>query len=375
MTPNDQSSMHFPHSTSSPVQYPSYQQPTYGAAPPVTYQPPTRRPRHSIATSSGFAPLPEPSGFLPLPSHASEPSGFLPPVSHTPVPAGFISQFHPPHNVYPSMSHTPAPPANPSYLPQSNSLSFQPQSSMPTPYSYPSFSIPTSASAPPQQPISTSSQPHYPPPANSTPPQIFPTSPSHESSATPPSTFYSNGLSSRPLPLQPQVLYTQASVQQPPILPSHSLSEPPPPPPVDQHRTSVIYPSAGYSDIPPPPPLQYNTSLKGVASTPGGSQLVPPPPPPPLPNANGQSRVRRTSLPAPPMNYQQPVYQQPPPPPPVMEYFNYNKVPPPPPLPSQGTIVGAQNTTLDKGLPKPPVPVNEHGQWAPAQNVYAFQGY
>lgn len=359
-----QSTIHFPHSTSGPVQYSSYQ-PTFDSP---TYRVPSRGPRHSIATSSGFVPLPQAPGFLPLSSHASEPSGFIPPASNTPAPVGFTPQFPTPsQNYYSPVSPTQAPSQQTPYLSHSTSLSFHPQQSHPSSsYNYSSYNIPASASAPPQQFISSPPpQPNYPPAANTAPPQVYPGSP-HEMTQSP-SVMYPINNMSRPLPQQPQVLYTQPQVQQhPPIPPTQTLPDLPPPPPLDP---SPVYPTTnGYTEVPPPPPLpgpplQYTTGPSDVSLTRNDLQFVTPPPPPPLSGNNGLPRGRRTSLPAPPVSYQQPAYKQPPLAPDI-----YSHIPPPPAPP-------ALSSTLDRGLPKPPVSVNEHGQWIQPGNIYASQGY
>ena len=317
-------------------------------------------------------------------SHASDPSGFNPPVSHTPAPVGYNSQFHtPPQSVYsPPVSQTPVPQPNP-YLSHSTSLSFHPQQTLPASqsYNYSSYSIPASASAPPQQFIpSASTQPNYPSPTTPAPPQLYRTSSIQEVTQTPVATqsMYLNGHSSRPLPQQPQMMYTQQPMQQAPIPPSQSLPDPLPPPPAEIHQGNTLYTSNnGFSELPPPPPpLQYHTTPNDVNSTGNFSQVtVPPPPPLPTSNVNGFPRGRRASLPAPPMQYQQSAYQQQPPPPPPQPSEFFSHVPPPPPLPSHDMNSGARNTTFDKGLPKPPVPVNEHGQWVHPANVYSSHGY
>ncbi|KAF8974387.1 hypothetical protein BDZ97DRAFT_1647414 [Flammula alnicola] len=396
LTPNGQTPAHYHQpSTGTLHGYPSqtYQHPAYEVASPTSYQSTTRGPRHSVPTaSSGFVPLPQASGFVPFPSHVSEPSGFAPPLSHTPVPTSYISQFHP-HSqpVYPPpVSHTPAPPNNDSYLQHSTSLSFPPQQSFSASQSY-NYGIPPSASVPPQQFIS-SPQSNIPPPAASAPPQLYTAmSSSHEMSpaqAPPPVQPPHNGQSSRPLPQQPQVVYTQQPIQSQPIATSHSL---PPPNNISQTVNSYsptqpgdIYPSNnGYSSIPPPPPpppLQYNSTASVI--TKASNLPVPPPPPPPPSSLNVQPR-RHASLPQPPVAYQQqqqqPMYQQqpqpPPPPPPPMEYYGHSPLPPPPPPLGQG--VGIQNTTYPQSLPpKPPAQVDEYGQWThPADAQQTSQPY
>ncbi|KAJ3514566.1 hypothetical protein NLJ89_g2306 [Agrocybe chaxingu] len=374
VTPNGQPS-HFAQAPASGLYDPySPYQPAYEIPSTVsTYHPPARGPRHSIPTaSSGFMPLPQPSGFVPIPSHISEPSGFMPPVSHTPAPMNYPSQFQsvPQGGYPPPLSHTPAPQTNESYLPQSTSF---PQQSFPAaqPYNYPSYGISPSASAPPQQFVPTPApQSNFVPPATSAPPQLYTgQTASHEGSPVqaPPSQSLPTGQSSRPLPQQPQVVYAQPPVPQQTLTPSQSL----PLPATSNQQPSgfvstqpgTIYPANNaYSSVPPPPPpppLQYNNSnsVQNVAQ-------LPVPPPPPI-----QPR-RRASLPQPPTTYQQPVYQQPPPPPPV-GYFNQIQVPPPPPPPIDNSF-NTQNGTYPPGPPpKPPAPVDEHGQWIQPPNTYS----
>ncbi|KAF9535084.1 hypothetical protein CPB83DRAFT_879304 [Crepidotus variabilis] len=369
--PNSQSSIHFPPSGS----YPPYQPPPYDTVVAASYNaPPARGPRHSIATSSGFVPLPQPSGFLPLSSHASEPSGFAPPVSHTPVP---YSQFHSPTTSYgSSASHTPAPSAG-SYIQQS----FHSQQSIPTSNSYPytSYAVPASISAPPQQYMtSPSPQSSYPPHSASS--QHYASSPSQELGhpPTPPQTIpFSNGLSSRPLPQQPQIAYSQPIIHQP--VHSHSLPEPPahPSAPFDPTQVNGGYsPNSAYSAGPlPPPPLQYALPPVEIPLAGSPSQLSAPPSQTSNPNGTTTSRNRRTSLPVPPVSYQQPVFQQqpPPPPPPSLEYYNSTNPLPPPPASLDGSVA-SHGSMYNKGLPRPPAPVNEHGQWTQAANVYSTQG-
>jgi len=392
LTPNGQPSSHLQHNSAGQI-HPytftqGYQQPPYEAASP-TYQISGRGPRHSVPTSSsGFMPIQQPSGFTSLASHVSEPSGFAPPPSHTPAPMGYNSQFHPhPQAIYPPpLSNTPVPTSNSSYLHHSTSLSFHPQQSFPASqsYNYTTYSIPQSTSAPPQHFASPPIQSNAPQPTNSAPPQLYSAITStHEIQSTPAS--HANGQTSRPLPQQPQVVYTQQQIQQQqqahPIPTSHSLpsqgglsqsanSYSP-----TQPANSYLL-TNGFSPIPPPPPppsLQHNTTAPVVQTT---SNLPVPPPPPPPPPSNIQPR-RRASLPQPPISYQQPlpqpIYQQlppPPPPPPPIEYYGQNPLPPPPPPHLLDTMGNAHKPTIyQQGLPpKPPAPVDEYGQWTQRGN-------
>ncbi|PPQ77311.1 hypothetical protein CVT25_010893 [Psilocybe cyanescens] len=418
VSPNTQASAHHRQSSSNTLHgYPQQTyHPTYEITSP-TFQPPARGPRHSIPTaSSGFMPLSHSSGFAPIPSHVSEPSGFNIPPSHTPAPIGYNSQFQPnTQPVYSSpLPYAPAPSNNGHHLQASTSLSFQPQQSFSASqsYNYSPYSIPASVSAPPQQFIS--SQTNVSPQASSAPPMLYGgASPSHE--IPPPQIQQTNqvpqmnGQSSRPLPPQPQVMYTQQSMQQqptqpqlvqqqqlqqqlqppigqqvpsqqqqlnqssqPPISTSHSL------PATNQHsynptQPTNMYPAASnYSTIPPPPPppppVQYHTGSSMVSSN--NAHLPIPPPPPPPSNLHSQPR-RRASLPQPPVTYQQPMYQpQPPPPPPPMEYYNHSTLPPPPPPPLLDSSINSQSSTYYPGLPpKPPAPVDEYGQWIQPTNA------
>lgn len=382
LTPNGQPSSHLLQNSASQIPYTftqGYQQPSYEASSP-TYQIPGRGPRHSVPTaSSGFMPIHPPSGFTPLASHASEPSGFAPPPSHTPAPMGYNSQFHP-HTqpVYPpSLSNTPVPTSNGSYLHHSTSLAFHPQQSFPASqsYNYTTYSIPQSTSAPPQHFASPSVQLNVSQPTNSAPPQLYSTMTSTQEVQSAPAS-HANGQSSRPLPQQPQVVYTQQQQQAQPITTSHSL---PSQAGLSQSANSYSPTQAGnsytltngFSPVPPPPPpppLQYNTTAPVVQTNPSNLPIPPPPPPPP---SNNQPR-RRASLPQPPVGYQQPLpqptYQQlppPPPPPPPIEYYGQNPLPPPPPPPLIDTTASMHKPTIyQQGLPpKPPAPVDEYGQW------------
>ena len=343
----------------------------------TTYRPASRGPRQSIPTaSSGFMLLPQPSGFVP--SHTSEPSGFAPPHSYTPAPMNYNSQHHPqPQQVYaPPLSHTPIPANNGPYLQQSTSLSFHPQQPFPASqsFSYPSYGIPPSASAPPQQYLSSPPPASVAPQAHSAPPHMYPTSPSQDEQLS------QSQNASRPLPQQPQVVYTQPSLQTPVTMPQ--------PGGINQLNTfgSTPVPNTlplannSFTLIPPPPPpppiLQYNTNAPSVNT----SHLpIPPPPPPPVPFTQNRQPVRRTSLPQPPTiaDGRQPIYQpaQPPPPPPL-DFVTQNVPPPPPPLDTNHP-----NATYYPGHPpNPPVLVDEHGQWLQSTNtlspgLHSSQGY
>lgn len=380
LTPPGQSS-HVQNSLPGPMQtyspHNSYQ-PPYDPVPQPAYQTPTRGPRHSMPTSSsGFVPL-QSSGFVPLQPPLSENSSFAPSVSYTPSPSGYnAAQFLP--------TYAPPPPQTPmptNYLPPSSSGTFlqQPFTTSQS-FGYSQFTIPQSTSAPPQQylpatqsPVSLTLQ------TNPAPPQTYqnyPTTPSisHDNllphPPAPPMNFQpgnSNG-SSRPLPQQPQLVYTQPPVQvaTPPSgnSPQHLSSYSP-------TQTGNVFPNNTYSTIPPPPPLQYSTEPQLYTS----SQAVVPPPPPPPPLINTQPR-RHASLPHPPVLYQQPqppVFQPPPPPPPPPLTESYTHAqPPPPPLPTHDS---KQNFTLGPP-PKPPAPVVDN-HWSPQQsqqNGYTAQAY
>jgi len=354
-------------------------QPPYDPVPTPAYQTPTRGPRHSMPTSSsGFVPL-QSSGFVPLQPPLSENSSFAPSVSHTPSPSGYnAAQFLP--------TYAPPPPQTPmptNYLPPSNSGAFlqQPFTTSQS-FGYSQYNIPQSTSTSPQQympatqsPASLTLQPNPAPPQTY---QSYPTTPSlsHDNllphpPAPPMNLQPGNGNgSSRPLPQQPQLVYTQPPVQvaTPPSgnSPQHLSSYSP-------TQTGNMFSNNTYSAVPPPPPpLQYSTELQPYTSS---QAVVPPPPPPPI---NTQPR-RRASLPHPPVLYQQPqppVFQPPlpppPPPPPLTESYPHPQ-PPPPSLPTHD---GKQNFTLGPP-PKPPAPVvdNHWSPQQPQQNGYTSQAY
>ncbi|TFK56105.1 hypothetical protein OE88DRAFT_1804879 [Heliocybe sulcata] len=329
------------------------------------YRTPTRAGgRYSIpSSSSGFMPLPGPSGFIPLPSHPSESSGFGAPLPvPTPMPSGFMPV------------HSPAPsgfmPSAPSYtgpLSYGYNLYHPPPNSATPPQHY-TPPLP-SASAPPQQhppPQPSTSAPPLTHSSHSAPPQSYPVhaqapSPSNEQLILPQSTsnsINSNG-GSRPLPQQPQPY-------PPPQPPSHrriSLPVPPPPPLQGQHQNAVAFPpSQPLGHIPPPPPLP---SQEGT-----NSYLFNVPPPPPLPSSQLTSSpinigFGRPPLPQPPISYggatPQPIYQPipPPPPPPMIPGAQHPTVPSHSPI-TQAPYPGPP--------PRPPQMNGESGlsQWTPS---------
>ena len=364
LSPNVQIAAHYPFHN-----YPNegYLQNPYDMN--TTYRPAGRGPRHSTPTaSSGFMLLPQSTGFVP--SHLSEPSGFALPHSHTPTPMNYNPQHQPQsQQVYaPPLSHTPIPANNGPYLQQSTSLSFHPQLPFPASqsFSYPAYGIPPSASAPPQY---LSSPPPAPvvPQARSAPPHMYPTSPSQDEPSGQQQPQSQNA--SRPLPQQPQVVYTQQALQTPNTVPQpggmnqlNAFGSTPVP-------NSMPLTNNGYTLIPPPPPppiLQYNANAPNV----NASHLPIPPPPPPVPFTPNRQPVRRASLPQPPTTV---IYQpaQPPPPPPLD--FPQNVPPPPPPLDNN-------HPSYPGHPPKPPVLVDEHGQWLQSTNTLSSgpqssQGY
>ena len=339
----------------------------------TTYRPAGRGPRHSIPTaSSGFMLLPQPTGFLP--SHASEPSGFALPHSQTPAPMNYNSQHHPQsQQVYaPPLSHTPIPANNGPYLQQSASLSFHPQLPFPASqsFSYPPYgTIPPSASAPPQYLSSPPTAPVV-PQANSAPPNMYSTSPSQDE---PSGQLPQSQNASRPLPQQPQVVYTQPAPQTPSTMPQpggmnqlNNFSSTPVP-------NKMPLANNGFPLIPPPPPppvLQYNANTPNM----NASHLpIPPPPPPPVPFTQNRQPVRRASLPQPPTTVIYQPAQPPPPPPPPLDFVTQTVPPPPPPLDSN-------HPSYPGHPPKPPVLVDEHGQWlqstnTPPSGLHSSQGY
>ncbi|KAG6833753.1 hypothetical protein H0H87_001185 [Tephrocybe sp. NHM501043] len=345
------------HAQASGAQIQAPYQPQYETQ--ASYHPPARGPRHSIPTSSsGFMPLPNPPAFTPLSSHSSEPSLFGGP------PAVYNA---PPFNSQPMYS--PQTPVPDPYLIPSTSSTFVPQQSFPQSQSFQYMQFPPSTTPAPQAYSTALAQVPLVQPA---PPQAYqaytPTpSPSHDASN--PSTLphsssatSSFGSGSRPLPLQPQVVYTQpqapvvysAPPSNTPQLPLNSFTP-------SQSGTS-IYPTNGVYQTPPPPPppVQYTV---------GQSQpsIIPPPPPPPPPSSNASNHTtrRQSSLPQPPMIYQQAPqssYQPPPPPPPLpsTEFSNLSLPPPPPP-----PHISGQNLSYHPGpLPTPPAILDGQTQWS-----------
>ncbi|TFK43340.1 hypothetical protein BDQ12DRAFT_731372 [Crucibulum laeve] len=356
-----------------------YQSQYEGISPP-TPQPPTRGPRHSTPmSSSGFMPLSSHSSF-PMPTHHPDASAYAPPLSHTPS-SGYNQPQYSHHTSYGSpTSQTPVPPS---------STPFQQQQSFNSSQSFGYYPPPQpSTSAPPQQYV-VSQAPTPIPQTHSAPPQVYQgyattPSPSHDNisaSTLPPNmpTGSTVGLSSRPLPQEPQIVYTQ-TVQG---------SHPPPQPGSSQQQTanypalhvgSVAFPTNnGYPSIPPPPPppppsqVQYNSEQHYPA--PGAqTHVVPPPPPPPLHTIVPGGSRRHVSLPQPPSTFTHPL---PPPPPPPADYSTQQQQlsPPPPPLPP--IPVGQNQPYHSNPLPPPPPHHGlEHQQWIPMQNTHNIQnGY
>ncbi|KAF7981613.1 hypothetical protein HWV62_32684 [Athelia sp. TMB] len=379
---------------------PTQTQPGYGGQPPYQsqYEPsppqtnyalPARQnsgPRYSLpSASSGFMPIPQPSGFMshspdlsgyispppatpgpmsygnasvpqssfpPPPTPTPGPSGFMPPMHsqtpvpssfmppQTPLPSGFMQPMQPPHQ-----QSTPSPYQGQQYPPQTQPQ-FQQQYQ---PYEYapqPPLSAPPGQYAP-QPPQST-------PPQQYLPPQLAAAAPTQSQSTPPQGYGYGHGTSSppqnfippppppplptppgqntgsRPLPLQPQ--YPQ-QVQQQPNLPVPPQSYSP------NHQNGLSFsPSNGYNLVPPPPPPPLVQTQGGHERTVSQS-FQPPrspiPPPPPPPQLHSSSPSGRPSLPQPPVQQQQQhVYQTvppPPPPPPPLDFAQHQHSPPPPP--------------------------------------------
>ncbi|KZT26969.1 hypothetical protein NEOLEDRAFT_1111584 [Neolentinus lepideus HHB14362 ss-1] len=357
-------------STSSHTSTPSTFQVPYHATTRSGYSPyraPTRigGHRYSIpSSSSGFMPLPTPSGFMPLSSHPSEPSGFGAPQSApTPVPSGFMPVRSPAPSGF--ISSAPSYQGQPSYAYSpyhpSPSSAIPPQDYAPP---LPPASAPPQQHPLPQPPMSAPPLPHS---SHSAPPQPYSLhtlqapSPSNEQLILPQSTSssISTGGGSRPLPQQPQ---PYPPPQAPPRRQS-SLPVPPPPPLPGQPPNAVAFPpSQSSGHIPPPPPLPSQEPSPH-------SYPLNIPPPPPLPASqlisSPSTSSGRPPLPQPPINYggltPQPMYQP---------------IPPPPPPP---TIPGTQQLTLPSHSPTitqapypgpPPRPpqmngVNGHSQWSP----------
>ncbi|KAJ7742444.1 hypothetical protein DFH07DRAFT_750407 [Mycena maculata] len=348
--------------------------PQYDTGSVMYNPPPSRGPRYSMPTASGFRPLSTPSGFVPLPSRPSDPSGFAQP-SHTPVPMGYQpSHINPPAPYAPATSHTPAPgyaPPPPSSsaslhstqgFPPSQSFQYSQFQPQPAPQEYNS----------PQTHMQTPTQQGYPLPPSPTN-QLPGVSLSHSNSLS-----SSAGPGSRPLPPQPQFHAPQ----------DHQSYGLPPSSSQPQHVGSYSPTHAGSSTFqenyqlapPPPPPLQHQTIghqpyLPNDAQ--GNTPYHSPPPPPPLPShSGGSSPRRRSSLPPPPTHLQQPNYPTlpPPPPPPPLEYSPHNPPPPPPPIPSH---IASQAQPFYPGPPpKPPTQLDGQAQWAQQpQNSYVHQGW
>ncbi|TFK76097.1 hypothetical protein BDN72DRAFT_831542 [Pluteus cervinus] len=296
-----------------------------------------RGPRHSVpASSSGFMPLSSSSGFAP--QHTGESSHFLPPVSHTPAPFTPASYPPPQPSGFASASQLPYAPAptpfQPLATPAPYSHTISASQSMPyTSYASAQPTLPAVASQPyinagALPPVSATPAP---PPMTSQGFQYVNSSPPRES--LPPVGV--SAMSSRPLPLQPQV-YSQAPAQTSYTLPpSTSTQSQLTYSPTSQHP-STFTTSGSYQTLPPPPP-----PLLPPAGTVNHGPLPVPPPPPTQFDHSPQRR--QSSLPPPPMNYQHSPqsYAQPPPPPPPLPQRPaplpqppmLQPPPPPPPLP------------------------------------------
>ncbi|ESK97427.1 calcineurin temperature suppressor cts1 [Moniliophthora roreri MCA 2997] len=342
-----------PRTSMSSQQLPFPSQPPYQAdydSSSTGYRPspPARGPRYSIpASSSGFVPLSNSSGFSTLSSLPSEPSGFAPPVSHTPTSAPYNTHFNP-NSYSPAPPHTPAPG---SYLTGASS-NFYDNGPLPE-AQYPQYGA---ASAPPQ---------HLPPPPPSNGPllpQSAPPMPYGTYNAGLPDVSplpHSSSLSSssgpggsRPLPTPqgPSFNNIPASASQP--LGSYSPSGLAPP-----------FPN-GFPSVPPPPPLQPSHSSSPISQSPrshspsteGHYEAGPPlPRPPPQPPYSSQPPHRRASLPVPPAGGSSRVgFQQLPPPPPPLDYHN---IPPPPLPPSHSGHMYHPGPP-----PQPPAPLNGYSQ-------------
>ncbi|KAI0773948.1 hypothetical protein C8Q74DRAFT_1368473 [Fomes fomentarius] len=305
------------------------------------------RPRYSMPpTSSGFMPLPQPSGFVPLNSNPPpQPSGFYPPSTPTPAPGGYAGAVVPARVPSSSFSTLPQPPIAPS--------GFSPQGPPPS-SSYPGLSPSQSHYYPPHQselPPTSSFPQHAPPP------------PSSSFSSTPPTSSYSQNLpptSSFPQqPPPPPASAPPGSQPQYPHLPStplphHSHSTPPDQQPYANQLTS----SPSHDNIPPPPPLSDSpTSGQHTGSRPlpqpGQSSQYPP-----------QHNRRQSSLPVP-----QGYYNGSQNPPNFPSAMPYQSIPPPPPLPQQPPPQpqsSYQNGQLALPGPPPPLPTSSALQ-QPAQ--------
>ncbi|KAG6855039.1 hypothetical protein C0991_005968 [Blastosporella zonata] len=346
----------------------SYQapyQPQYESQ--TSYHYTARGQRRSIPPSpSGFVPLPNPSRLTPLNSHSSESSLFGgPPTVYN------ASQFN--HQPL----YTPQTPAPDTYIIPSSSGTFVPHQSFPQSQSFQYLHYPPSTTPVPQTYSTIPMQPQL-PPAQPAPPQGYQAyapspSPSHDAvntSTLPHSSSVTSsfGSTSRPLPLQPQVVYSQP---QGPVV----YSDPPgtPQPPINSFTPSQpgvsIYPTNGVYQPPPPPPPPPAQYIVGQPQSNTQVTIVPPPPPPPLSNLNISNHTprRQSGLPQPPMAYQQPLqsaYQPPPPPPlPPTDLSNYPLLPPAP-IPH----ISGQNLSYHPGpLPNPPAAVDGQ-QWTAQVN-------
>ncbi|KAJ7276212.1 hypothetical protein B0H12DRAFT_1084166 [Mycena haematopus] len=334
--------------------------PQYDAGP--VYNPPSRGPRYS----SGFMPISNlnSSGFVPLPSHASEPSGFGPPLSHTPAPPSNYAPSHiNPPAPYPSQ--TPAP-GYAAPLPPSSSADFHPQPGFPPSQSqYPQFQPqpPLQQYNPLQTHMQTPTRPAQsgytlsPSPSNQSPAASL----SHSNSLPP-----GAGPGSRPLPPPPQFQGVQS--HQPYGLPPGANQ---PTHPGSYSPTPVGVSSFQENYQPPPPPRPVSLHDAGPQSYPVDPQgnLVPPPPPALSPPHSTPSPGRRTSLPPTPNYAPLPT----PPPPPPLEY----PPPPPPPLPSH--IMPHAQSYYSGPPPRPPQIDDGQAQWGPPslplQNNYVQQGW
>ncbi|KAI0723395.1 hypothetical protein C8Q76DRAFT_855651 [Earliella scabrosa] len=348
------------------------------------------RPRYSMPpTSSGFMPLPQPSGFVPLNSNPPQPSGFLPPPSATPAPgaygtvvsarvpsssfstlpppsiapSGFVSQGPPPSSSYPALSQSPShyypphqsqPPPTSSF-PQSQPppTSSFPQSQLTPTTSFPQGPPPPSSSFPQGPPPPSSSFHQSQPPPTSSFPQHVPPPPSSSFSSTPPTSSYTQHLpptSSFPQQLPPPPGSAPPG-SQPPYpqspstpLPHHSHSAPPDQSPYSNQLTS----SPSHDNIPPPPPLtespsgQQHTASRPLPQ-PGQSPQYP------------QHARRQSSLPVPPPG--PPGFYNGSQNPPAFPTA-YQSIPPPPPLPQQSQPQPTSSFSNGQlALPGPPPPL------------------
>ncbi|PIL36761.1 hypothetical protein GSI_00450 [Ganoderma sinense ZZ0214-1] len=345
---------------------PAYEQAATPA--PSTFQQ-VHRPRYSLPPqSSGFMPLPQPSGFVPMNSGPPAPSGFLPPPSATPAPIGYgavvptrvasssfstlspalpapsgFSQGPPPSSSYPPLSQSPSlyyPP--PQQNPPPSSTPFpQHQHSLPPSSSFPQHQSPLtstySASTPP-----TSSFPHSnsTPPTSSFPHNLPPTSsypqlPPPPPASTPPG--HQHGYSSSPSTPN----HLQPSQSAPPDQPSYGYGHQP----------------SSFDNIPPPPPLSDSPSAGGY----GGSRPLPQPQSQPGQSPQSHYSRKQSSLPVPPGPPPQGYYNGTQNGPPALPAAtSYQSIPPPPPLPGQVPPPPLQSSFSNGhqlALPGPPPPL------------------